>query len=46
MFAVVVEQTAEVVTGKVAEVSPAFTVTLAGTVAAALSLNSVTTAPP
>ena len=35
-----------VVTAKVAEVAPARTVTLAGTAAAALLLESVTTAPP
>ena len=35
-----------VVTGKVAVVVPAATVTLPGTVAAALSLKSVTAAPP
>ena len=38
--------TAVVVTVNVAVVAPAVTVTLAGTVAAALSLDSATTAPP
>jgi hypothetical protein len=42
----VVELTAVVVTVKVAVVAPAATVTLAGTVAEALLLPSVTTAPP
>jgi len=47
MIADAVEFTARVVTVNVAVVAPATTVTLAGTVAAAvLLLDSVTTAPP
>jgi|SRR5271157_4819555 len=46
MVADVVELTAVVVTVKVAVVAPAATVTLAGTVAEALLLPSVTAAPP
>jgi hypothetical protein len=46
MVAVVTLPTAVVLTVNVAVVAPAATVTLAGTVAAALSLDSATTAPP
>ncbi len=46
MVADAVLPTAVVVTVKVAVVAPTATVTLAGTVAAALLLDSVTTAPP
>jgi hypothetical protein len=46
IFAVAAEPTGLVVTANVAVVSPAATVTLAGTAAAALSLESVTIAPP
>ena len=46
MIAEVKVLTAVVVTGKVVVVAPAATVTLAGTVAMVLSLDSVTTAPP
>jgi hypothetical protein len=45
-LAVVVVLTTDVVTGKVAEVAPAGTVTLASTWAELLSLDRVTTAPP
>jgi hypothetical protein len=43
---VVFAETTLVFTAKLAEVAPAATVTLAGTVAAALLLDSVTAAPP
>ena len=46
IFGVVVDVTVVVVTVKVAVVACAGTVMLAGTLAAALSLDSVTTAPP
>ena len=46
MAAEVKAPTGVVVTGKSAVVAPAATVTLAATVAAALPLDSVTTAPP
>jgi hypothetical protein len=46
MLADVSEPTAVVLTEKVAVVAPAATVTLPATVAAALSLDSVTEAPP
>ena len=46
MFTEVALTTAVVFTVKVAVVAPSATVTLAGTVAAALSLASVTSAPP
>ena len=46
MVAEVKAPTAMVLTGKLAVVAPAATVTLAGTVAAALLLDSATSAPP
>ena len=46
IFAVVAEDTVVVFTVKVAVVACAATVTVAGTVATALSLDSATTAPP
>jgi hypothetical protein len=46
IVAVVSDATAVVVTANVAVVAPAATVTLAGTVADALLLERVTTAPP
>jgi hypothetical protein len=46
MVADVAVATALVVTGKVAEIEPAGTVTLAGTTADGLLSESVTTAPP
>jgi hypothetical protein len=46
IVAVVEKTTTDVVTGKVALVAPAGTVTLAGTAAAELLLESVTCAPP
>src|SRR6476660_10540400 len=46
MVTVVLLPTAVVVIGKVALLAPAGTVTLAGTVAAVLLLDSVTVAPP
>ena len=46
MVAEVTVPTAALSTGKVAVVAPSATVTLAGTVAASLSLDNVTTAPP